>query len=63
MQVYSKDIYTVLSCRNVAEHTEFYLEQLRFNVTSTGTAGCFRKSFTTVFQMLLCGERYENVYA
>jgi hypothetical protein len=24
--------------------------------------GCFKKSFTMVFQMLLCGECYKNVY-
>jgi hypothetical protein len=24
--------------------------------------GCFKKSFTLMFQMLLCGECYENVY-
>jgi hypothetical protein len=24
--------------------------------------GCFKKTFKVVFQMLLCGERYENVY-
>jgi hypothetical protein len=33
-----------------------------FNVTSTGNSGCFRKSFAMVFQMLLCGESFENVY-
>jgi hypothetical protein len=33
------------------------------NVTSSGNAGCFKKkSFTIVFQMLLGGECYENVY-
>jgi hypothetical protein len=31
-------------------------------VTSNGNAGCFKKSFTMVFKMLLCGECYENVY-
>jgi hypothetical protein len=25
-------------------------------------AGCFENSFTTVFQMLLYGECYENIY-
>jgi hypothetical protein len=24
--------------------------------------GCFKKSFTMVFQMLLCGKCYENIY-
>jgi hypothetical protein len=54
-------MYSVLNCHNVARHTEFYLGLLRFNVTSTGNAGCFKRSFTLVFQMLLCGEYYENV--
>jgi hypothetical protein len=31
-------------------------------VTSSGNVECFKKSFTMVFQMLLCGECYENVY-
>jgi hypothetical protein len=55
-------MYSVLNGYNVAKHTEFYLEHLRFNVTSPGNARCFKKSFTTVLQMLLCGECYENVY-
>jgi hypothetical protein len=38
------------------------MRQLRFNVTSIGNAACFKKSFTMVFQMLLCGERYESAY-
>jgi hypothetical protein len=41
-------MHSVLNCHNVAKHTEFYLGQLRFNVTSTGNAGCFKKSFTTL---------------
>jgi hypothetical protein len=44
------------NCYNVANHTKFYLGQLRFNVTSTGNAGCFLKSFTMVFKRLLCGQ-------
>jgi hypothetical protein len=28
---------------------------------STGNAGCLKKCFTMVFQMLLFGECYENV--
>jgi hypothetical protein len=32
------------------------------NMTSTGNARRFKKSFTMVFQMLLCGECYKNVY-
>jgi hypothetical protein len=31
-------------------------------MTFTGTAGCFKESFTIFYQMLLCGECYENVY-
>jgi hypothetical protein len=41
-------MYSALNCHNVAEHTEFYLEKLRSNMTSTGNAGCFKKSFTTL---------------
>jgi hypothetical protein len=39
---------TVLNCHNVAKHTEFYLGQLLFNVTLTGNAECFRKSFANL---------------
>jgi hypothetical protein len=46
---------------NIAKHSDFYMELLRFKVTSTGNAGCFKKSFIIIFQMLLCGECYENV--
>jgi hypothetical protein len=46
-------MYSVLNCHNVAEHTEFYLGKLRFNLTATGNARCFRKSVTMVFQMSL----------
>jgi hypothetical protein len=60
--IYPEDMYSVLNCHNVARHTEFYLGLLRFNVTSTANAGCFRKSFTMVLQTLLCGECYQNVY-
>jgi hypothetical protein len=31
-------------------------------VASTGNAGCFKINFTMVFQMILCGECYENVF-
>jgi hypothetical protein len=55
-------MYSVLNYHNVAKDSEFYLGQLRVNVTSTGNAGCFKKSFTMVFQTLLCGEFYEDVY-
>jgi hypothetical protein len=50
------------TCHNVANHPEFCLGWLLFNVTFTGNAGCFKNNFTVVFQMLLCGECYENVY-
>jgi hypothetical protein len=46
--IYSEDIYSVLSCHNVANLTEFYLGQLRFKITSTSNAICFKKSFTTL---------------
>jgi hypothetical protein len=36
-------MYGVLNSRNVGKHTEFYLRQLRFNVTSSGNAGVFQK--------------------
>jgi hypothetical protein len=48
------------NCHNVAKH-RVLPGWLRFNATSTGNAGCFKKCFTMVFQMLLCGECYENV--
>jgi sensor histidine kinase YesM len=35
-------------------HTGFYHGYLRLNVTFTGSAECFEKNFTKVFQMLLC---------
>jgi hypothetical protein len=38
----------VLNCHKVAKHTEFHLRYLQFNVTSTGNAECFKKSFTTL---------------
>jgi hypothetical protein len=55
-------MYSVLNSHNVEEHIEFYLGLLRFNVTFTGNAGCLKRSFTMVFQMLLCEGCYENVY-
>jgi hypothetical protein len=48
-------MYSVLKCHNVAKHTEFYLGYLRLNVTSTGNAGFFRKSFTSL-------EAYINLF-
>jgi hypothetical protein len=53
---------SVLNCHNVAKHNEVYMGKLRFNVTFTGNAGCFKKRLTMAFQMLLCGECYKNVY-
>jgi hypothetical protein len=41
-------MYSVLNCHNVAKHAEFYLGELRFSVTSTGNAGCFKMRFTTL---------------
>jgi hypothetical protein len=37
-------MHSVLNCHNVAKHAEFCV----VNVTSTGNAGCFKKSFTTL---------------
>jgi hypothetical protein len=39
---------SVLKCHNVAKCTEFYLGQLRFNVTSIANAGSFKNNFTTL---------------
>jgi hypothetical protein len=55
-------MYSVLTCHNIAKHTEIYVRYLWFNVNSTGNAEYLRKSLTVVFQMLLCGKCYENVY-
>ena len=38
IEIYTEDIHKVLNCQNVAKHTEFYLGQLWFNVTSIGNA-------------------------
>jgi hypothetical protein len=48
-------MYSVFNCQHLAKHTEFYLGQSRFNVTSTGNAECFKKSFTTL-------EAYINLF-
>jgi hypothetical protein len=37
-------MYSVLNCHNVVKHTEFNLGYLRFNVTSSGNAGCFKEA-------------------
>jgi hypothetical protein len=59
--MYSENMYSVLNCHNVAKSTEFYLGQLRFNAISTGKCMVFKKkSFTMLFQMLLCGECYQK---
>jgi hypothetical protein len=48
---------------NVGKCTEFYMGYIRFNATFNGNnVECFKKSSTTVFQMLPCGECYENDY-
>jgi hypothetical protein len=47
----SEGMYSVLKCHNKAKYTEFYLEYLRFIVTSNGNAGRFKNSFTMIFQM------------
>jgi hypothetical protein len=54
--IYSEDMYSVLSCSNVAKHTEFYLGYLRLNVTSSDNAEYLKNSFTMIFQKLLRGE-------
>jgi hypothetical protein len=54
-------MYSVLNYDNAATHTEFYLGDLRFSV-STSNARCFKRSFTMVLQILLCGECYKNAY-
>jgi hypothetical protein len=61
--IYLEGMYSVLNFHNVAEHAQFYVGSLRFNVTFTDNAGCLKKSFTMVFQILLCGECYRNVYS
>jgi hypothetical protein len=53
--MYSEDTYSVSKCHNVTKPSEFYLRQLRFNVTSTDNAGCLKNSSTMVFQTLLSG--------
>jgi hypothetical protein len=53
-------MYSVLNCQNVAKHTEFYLEYLRFKETFTGNVGCFKKELYSGIQMLLCGKCYET---
>jgi hypothetical protein len=55
-------MYCVLNSHNVANDTESYLRLLPFNVTSNSNAGCFKKSFTMLLQMLLCDECYEKVH-
>jgi hypothetical protein len=55
-------MHSILKYRNIAKHAKFCLGYLWFNVTSPGNARCFKSSFSMVFQMLLCGECYENIY-
>jgi hypothetical protein len=49
-------MYGVLKCYNVAKDTQRYLGLLRLDVTSNGSEKCYKKSFTMIFQMLLCDE-------
>jgi hypothetical protein len=46
-------MHSILKCHEVAKHTGVYLVQLWFNATSIDNVGCFKKSFTIVFQILL----------
>jgi hypothetical protein len=55
-------MYSILNCDDVARYTEFYVGYLRFNVTSLAMQSVFKKSFTMMYQMLLCVECYINVY-
>jgi hypothetical protein len=55
-------ICTVLWIVIMWQSTPSFIWELRFNVTFTGSARWFKKSFEVVFQILLCGKRYENVY-
>jgi hypothetical protein len=61
--IYSEDMCSVLNFHNVANHAEFYLGYLRFNMTSTGNAACFKKSSTVLIQLLMWGYCYTNVYS
>jgi hypothetical protein len=44
--IFIQKIYTAFWTPKYGKHTEFHLKQLRFSVTPTGNAGCFKKSFT-----------------
>jgi hypothetical protein len=55
-------MYCVLNCHKVAKHTEFYMGYLQLNVTFTDNAGCSKKGFTMVYQILLRGQCYEKVH-
>jgi hypothetical protein len=41
-------MYSVFNCHIVVNHTKLCTGYLRFNVTSNGNAGFFKKSFTTL---------------
>jgi hypothetical protein len=41
-------MYSYVNRRNAANDSEFYLRVLRFNVTSTGNAGCIKMKLTMV---------------
>jgi hypothetical protein len=53
---------SVLNYKDVAKYTEFYLGQLGSMWLPLVMQNVSKKSFTVLFQMLLCGECYENVY-
>jgi hypothetical protein len=58
---------SVLNCNNNNNNNNtVYENSLSFTWNSYGSMrlplAVFQKSFTMVFQMLLCGEYYENIY-
>jgi hypothetical protein len=55
-------MYSVWHCHDVAKHTEFYSEYFQFNVTSTGNAGCFRTTFTTLKACIIYSDDMYSVW-
>jgi hypothetical protein len=49
-------MYSVFNCHSVATYTTVLAGIVKVQYDFTGNAGCFKKNFTMVFQMLLCGE-------
>jgi hypothetical protein len=51
-------MYSVLNCHNLAKHTELYVGQVEFNVSSTGNAERFKRElyndipYITVWRVL-----------